>query len=358
MSTRAARFHTREGGVLRHGDYGAGAVFKRVYGLRKRGDDRLFAGEAARKLDGRHHLRLHASGTELPLFHVLDGFGDGDMRKRPLVGLAEVDIDVFHLCEDEKDVGLHIFRETLGREVLVDDRRDAGERAVHVLDHGDSAAAGRDDDRRIPEALDGIKLDDPLRLRRGDDAAPAAAGIFLHRPALFFGDLLRLFGAVETPDRLRRLFKGGVALVYDDLRHERDDGNVTVPVAERVAEALLNLIADVALGHRAAAVEGDRGKLVGLRGRRNLLLEYKTADLRPVSVNDRHLITAAADIGQVLAGPFNDFELLLRRRRGAGLHKRVAAQGDYYLSCFRWIVVCGDRMRDHCYRALLHIKNF
>ena len=253
------------------------------------------------------------------------------MREGLLVGLAEVDVDVLDFGEDEENVRLHVLGEALGREVLVYDGGDAGERAVHVLNYGDSAAAGRDDYRRVPEAFDGVELDYALRLRRGDDAPPAAARVFLHRPAFFFGHFLRVLGVVEASYRLRRLFKGGVVLIDDDLRHERDDGDVAVSVAQRVAKALLYLVADVALGHRAAAVEGDRGELVGLFGRRYFLLEHEASDLRAVAVDDGHFVAAAADVGEVLAGFLDDLELFLRGRRRAGLHQRVAAERYYYL---------------------------
>ena len=124
MSTRAP-FFSRDDGILCHCDYGAGSVFKRVDGLRERGDDRFLAGEAAGEFYRRHYLRLHASGTELPLFHVLDRLGYGDVRKCLLIGLAKVDIDVLDFGEDEKDVRFHVLRESLRREIFVYDRRDA-----------------------------------------------------------------------------------------------------------------------------------------------------------------------------------------------------------------------------------------
>ena len=73
-------------------------------------------------------------------------------------------------------------------------------------------------------------------------------------------------------------------------------------------------------------------ELVGLLGRRDFLLEHETSDLRPVAVDDGHFVAAAADVREVLAGFLDDLELLLRGRRRAGLHQRVAAERYHYLS--------------------------
>ena len=277
------------------------------------------------------------------------------MFERLLIRLAEVYVNVLHFGEDKKYVRLHILGEPLGREVLVYHRGDSGERTVHIFDDRYAAAARRDDYRRIPQAFHRIELDDPLRLRRGHHPAPTAPRVLFHRPALLLRELLRLLRGVEASYRLSRVLERRVAVVDDDLRDDSDDGNVAILVAEGVAQALLNLIADIPLRHSAAAVEGNGGELIRLRGRGDLLLKDEAPHLRAVSVDYGHLKAAAADIREILASLFYDAELLLRGRRRPRLHQRVSAESYNYFRSVGNICFRNYRVGNHGL-ALLHIK--
>ena len=94
---------------------------------------------------------------------------------------------------------------------------------------------------------------------------------------------------------------------------------------------LLLAAAGLALVGLVHSVLGERYILVRLFRRRDLLLEYETSDLRAVAVDDGHLVAAAADVGEVLAGFLDNLELFLRGRGRAGLHQRVSAERYYYL---------------------------
>ena len=97
-----------------------------------------------------------------------------------------------HVGEDEERVGAELAREQRRREVLVDDRVDAGEGAA-AAHHRHAAAAGADDEAAaVDEVADGLELDDLARLGAGHHAPPAASRVLAHGEALLEHHLLRL----------------------------------------------------------------------------------------------------------------------------------------------------------------------
>src|SRR5207248_971825 len=107
--------------------------------------------------------------------------------------------------EDQQSLGFERDREQRGGAVLVDHRVDAVQAAV-AGGNRNAAASARDRDRaRGEERADRVDLDHLERLRRGDDAPPAAACVLTHGPAALALELARLSLRVERTDWLRRL---------------------------------------------------------------------------------------------------------------------------------------------------------
>ena len=98
-------------------------------------------------------------------------------------------------------------------------RRPAGTGSSMYIDRDAAAARADDDAVALEHPLDRLDAEDPLRQRRGDDAAHAVA-VGLERPALLGrerGPRLR----VERADRLGRVVEGRVVGVDLDLRQQR-----------------------------------------------------------------------------------------------------------------------------------------
>ena len=69
----------------------------------------LGLGELYRGLD----LGQHGAGGELPLCLVLAGFLRGQMVQPLLIGLAEIDGNLFHSGEDDESVRIQLLRQKL-----------------------------------------------------------------------------------------------------------------------------------------------------------------------------------------------------------------------------------------------------
>ena len=78
----------------------------------------------------------------MTLFDVFDRLCDSYMRQIPLVWFFEVEAYLVNFRKNEKDICLHIFGESLGSKVLVYHCRNPGQRSVHILDNGYTAASG------------------------------------------------------------------------------------------------------------------------------------------------------------------------------------------------------------------------
>ena len=85
------------------------------------------------------------------------------------------------------------------------------------------------------------------------------------------------------------MLEGGVSLVDEHLRHNGRDVLVHTAGGELVADGVLQMIADIALAHRAALGEGHVGlDGLGLSGGGHAEVDH--ADLRAVAVGDDDLV--------------------------------------------------------------------
>ena len=255
----------------------------------------------------------------------------GSMEPLPnevlLVGLAEVDGNVVDGGEEDEGVGVAVLGEELAAHVLVDDGRDAlvGALVGVVADDGDAAAtAGDDDELVVEEVQDALVLDDLLGLGRGDDATVATAGV-LDELHVGVGGLLgvSLLLGEEGADGLGGVLERGILGVDLDLGDDGGDVPALVLLVHGSADGLLQVVADVALGHGAALGEVHARDLgVGLVGEGEGLLDH--ADLRAVAVGDDDLVTLLDDLEQRGSSGADALDLLL-----GGVAEGVAAEGDY-----------------------------
>ena len=150
----------------------------------------------------------------------------------------------------------------------------------------------------------------------------AAAGILDHGVALFCGDAVGGLLVVERADGLGGMLEGGVSLVDEHLRHDGRDVLVHAAGGKLVADGVLQMIADIALTHRAALGEGHIGlDSLGLGSGGHAEVDH--ADLRAVAVGDDDLVALCDQINDGLGGFGDEGELLIGR-----VAQRVAAEGD------------------------------
>src|SRR4051795_5780309 len=198
--------------LLDGGENGAGVVTGDGVGdVLERGDDGARAAsldETERGLD----LGAHAAERELPCRGVLPQLRGGDAAQRTGRRCPEVDHHVRDVGGDHQGDGVDLRGQDGGGQVLVDDCLDATQRVpvLLVVDDGDAATAGADDDETgCGERVDGGGVQDGQRLGRGDDAAPATLAPVL--PDLAERDEpFRLLAREEPADGLRGLLEGRV----------------------------------------------------------------------------------------------------------------------------------------------------
>ena len=107
-------------------------------------------------------------------------------------------------------------------------------------DHGDTAAACRDDSvLRVHQRAHGLNFNNLYGLRARDDLTPAAACVLGNVNALFCGQLLGLFLGHERADGLGRMLEGGVGGVDGDLREDRRAVNAEASAVELFADDVL-----------------------------------------------------------------------------------------------------------------------
>ena len=115
----------------------------------------------------------------------------------------------------------------------------------------------------------------------------------------------------------------GVPAVIDKhLRHDRCDRFLDAAGAQFVLNAVLQMIADIALAHRAAFRERHIGlDRLGFRGGAHAEIDH--ADLRSVAVRDHDLVARFDQIDDRFRRFAHQFELFIRR-----VAQRVSAEGD------------------------------
>ena len=98
-------------------------------------------------------------------------------------------------------------------------------RSPFLIAHDGDAAAAHGDDHKalVDHRLHDGQLHDLHRLRRSDDAPPAAARVLLDGIALLLLQTLGVRLGIERADGLGRAEEGGVLAVHDHLRDDRGD---------------------------------------------------------------------------------------------------------------------------------------
>lgn len=306
-------------------DAGAGEAGHGLGGLVQRADDAGAALAGARELDGSADLGLHGALAELALVGELLGLVGGELLELLLVGLAEVDSHVLNGSQQEQDVGGAVLSKQLATHVLVDNRGDAlvATLVLIVADHGDAAATAGDNDELVVEQVqDGIGLDDLLGLRGGHDATPTAAGILDEGHLGVLGhDLAGLLLGVERADRLGGVRERGVVGVALDLGDDGGGMPALVALVHLAADALLQVVANIALGHGAALGQIHGRGADGVVRRGESVLDH--TDLRAVAVGDDDLVALLDQAQQRMRGVVDLLDLL-----GRGVAQRIAAEGD------------------------------
>ena len=141
----------------------------------------------------------------------------------------------------------------------------------------------------VEQVEDGVGLDDLLGIGGSDDATPAAAGILDEDLGGILGhELLGLFLGVEGADRLGRVLERGIIRVALDLGDDGGGVPTLIALVHLAADALLQVITNVALGHGAALGQRHLGGTDGIVGSGEGVLDH--ADLRAVAVGDDDLV--------------------------------------------------------------------
>ena len=185
-----------------------------------------------------------------------------------------------------------------------------------------AAADGDHDEALIHQRVDHVLFNHVHGLGGGNDAAIAATRILYEGITLLSHDLVSSLFIVERADRLGRMLEGGIVFLHQDLRH--DGGNVLLNAAgsQLVADRILQVVADVALAHRAALGERHVG-LDGAGFSSRAHAEVDHTDLRAVAVGDDDLVTLLDQIDDGLGGLYDQLQLFV-----GSFAQSVAAQSD------------------------------
>ena len=253
---------------------------------------------------------------------VLVGFGGGQIVQTLLIGLVVVDGHLLHGSQDDEHIGVQQLGQQLAAEVLVDDGRGAGELAA-LADNGDAAAAHGDNHvTGVYQRLDAGLFHDVKGLGGGNDLAIAAAGILYHGKALGGGDLIGLLLGVEGADGLGGLLESAVVLIDEDLGNDGGYRLIDAALGQLVADGVLQVVADITLGHSAALGEGH----IALNGAGFGGCAHGEVDhtaLGAVAVGDDDFVAGLDEVNDGLCGLGHELELLI-----GGVAEGVAAEGD------------------------------
>ena len=272
---------------------------------------------------GRLHLGKHAAGREMAFGAILLGLRYGHMLQRFLLGLAPVDGDAVNRSQNDEHIRIDELRQLCGGKILVDDSGGADELSV-LLDHGNAAAAHRDDHVSCgDQGLDDLLLHHVHGLGRGHYLAIATARVLHHGIALLRGNPVGLLLGVEGADGLGGLLESGILFVNNNLRHDSGDRLFNAALFHLVADAVLEMVADVALAHGAALREGHR-RLDGARLRRRGHTKVNHAHLRAVAMGDDNVVALLNEVYDRGRSSGDELELFFR-----GVAERVAAQRDH-----------------------------
>ena len=194
----------------------------------------------------------------------------------------------------------------------------------------------------VYQRLDAGLFHDVKGLGGGNDLAIAAAGVLYHGVTLLGGDAVRRLLVIKSAHGLGGVLEGGVVLGHHGLGHDGGHGLVHAAAGQLIADGLLQVIADVALGHGAALREGHIG-LDGLGLGSGGQAQIDHTHLGAVAVGDHDFIACSDQVHDGLGGLGDQPELL-----SGGIAQCVAAQRDNdslrhnaLPHCFRFFVsVC------------------
>ena len=284
------------------------------------GDDGTAAGLG--KGDGSLNLGQHGAGSELVFTDVLLGLGNAHLLEALLVGLAPIDGNTINGGEDEQGIGVQQLGDLGGGKVLIDNGGNAYQLAV-LFDNGDTAAAYGDDyGAGIDNGLYNVLLDNVNGLGGRNDTAIAAAGILYHGKALGGGDLIGLLLGVEGADGLGGLLESAVVLIDEDLGNDGGYRLIDAALGQLVADGVLQVVADITLGHSAALGEGHIAlNGAGFGGCAHGEVDH--TDLGAVAVGDDDFVAGLDEVNDGLCGLGHELELLI-----GGVAEGVAAEGD------------------------------
>ena len=113
---------------------------------------------------------------------------------------------------------------------------------------------------------------------------------------------------------------------------QSDHGNIQIPLGQRLAQSLLDVITDVALAHCAADVERhNRDHILG-----SLAGQNDATNLRTITMDHSQLLAAGAKFSHIFASLLHDFQLSLSSGRAVLGLQGVAAQRDDNESILLW----------------------
>ena len=237
------------------------------------------------KGDRRLDLGTHAPLRELALGQVTARLGDGEPVQEALVRLPEMNGHPLDPRRQDQERDPQAVRQQRRGQVLVDHRLDALVAGLPRLHDGDPAAAGRDHHESAgDEGPDLLRLHDPQRMGRGDDAPIAAARVLDHLPALVLTLGVGLFRAVGGADRLGGLAEGRIVAVDHHVGQDAGHCVAQAAPAELVEERVAQDVADAALRVGDTHVEREARDPRGLPDQ--LGPQQDEADLRAIPVCD------------------------------------------------------------------------
>src|SRR6059036_802581 len=286
--------------------------------------DRSPDASALDEIDGGLDLGPHASGRELAGGEEPARLADGEPVEETPLGRAPGDGHAVHAGEKQDPVRAELASEHPGGQVLLDDGLHALHPRGRFQDRDAAAAHGDRHHAGVHERANERRFHDTDRTWRGHHAAPAAPTVLDDVPSVVACVALRFGFLVEGTDRLGRHAEGRIVLGDDDLAHDRRDTRGEPARGEKVAEHLLDRVAEAAFGLGHAEIERQRWH----HRLRDLHPQELLADLGPVAVRQHEAVPGGHEIDERRQAHGERVEPLARRADPVVRPESVAADGD------------------------------